>query len=52
MFYTNVLIEDNMIYNAHTHGISVAERVPLKVGLNPLNARYLDTKAKKSGHIL
>ena len=34
------------------HGIAVTERVPLKVGLNPLNARYLDTKAKKSGHIL
>jgi len=34
------------------NGIDVAERVPLKVGLNPLNAKYLDTKAKKSGHIL
>ncbi len=34
------------------HGIAVTERVPLLVGLNPLNARYLDTKAKKSGHIL
>ncbi len=34
------------------HGIEVTERVPLKVGLNPLNAKYLDTKAKKSGHIL
>ncbi|MFA5580705.1 MAG: GTP cyclohydrolase II [Paracoccaceae bacterium] len=34
------------------HGIAVAERVPLRVGLNPLNAAYLDTKAKKSGHIL
>ncbi|MGI9390440.1 MAG: GTP cyclohydrolase II [Boseongicola sp.] len=33
-------------------GIEVAERVPLKVGLNPLNAQYLDAKAKKSGHIL
>ncbi len=33
-------------------GIEVVERVPLAVGLNPLNARYLDTKAKKSGHIL
>lgn len=33
-------------------GIDVAERVPLKVGMNPLNAKYLDTKAKKSGHIL
>ena len=34
------------------HGLDVTERVPLKVGLNPLNAKYLDTKAKKSGHIL
>ncbi len=34
------------------NGIAVAERVPLRVGLNPLNAKYLDTKAKKSGHIL
>jgi len=33
-------------------GVDVTERVPLKVGLNPLNAKYLDTKAKKSGHIL
>ena len=28
------------------------QRVPLKVGLNPLNAKYLDVKARKSGHIL
>ncbi len=34
------------------HGITVTERVPLKVGINPLNAKYLDIKAKKSGHIL
>jgi len=34
------------------NGIAVTERVPLKVGLNPLNERYLDVKAKKSGHIL
>ncbi len=34
------------------HGIAVTERVSLKVGLNPLNAKYLDTKAKKSGHVL
>ncbi|MDJ1015446.1 MAG: GTP cyclohydrolase II [Paracoccaceae bacterium] len=33
-------------------GIEVSERVPLKVGLNPLNEKYLDVKAKKSGHIL
>ncbi|MCG6904709.1 MAG: GTP cyclohydrolase II [Rhodobacter sp.] len=34
------------------NGIDVTERVALNVGLNPLNAKYLDTKAKKSGHIL
>ena len=33
-------------------GIIVTERVPLKVGNNPLNQRYLDTKAAKSGHLL
>ena len=33
-------------------GLDVTERVPLKVGLNPLNEKYLDVKAKKSGHIL
>ena len=34
------------------HGIKVTERVPLKVGLNPHNERYLAVKAKKSGHLL
>ncbi len=34
------------------NGVTVTERVPLHVGLNPLNAKYLDIKAKKSGHIL
>lgn len=34
------------------NGIEVVERVPLKVGLTPENARYMDIKAKKSGHIL
>ena len=33
-------------------GITVSERVPLQVGSNPLNEKYLKTKAKKSGHIL
>ncbi len=33
-------------------GVSVVERVPLKVGENPINAGYLATKAKKSGHLL
>ncbi|MCA0994019.1 GTP cyclohydrolase II [Alloyangia pacifica] len=33
-------------------GITVAERVPLKVGENAFNERYLATKAAKSGHLL
>ncbi len=33
-------------------GINIAERVPLEVGENPNNAHYLDTKAKKMGHLL
>ena len=33
-------------------GIKVVERVPLAVGRNAHNSAYLDTKAKKSGHIL
>lgn len=33
-------------------GISVAERVPLKVGETAHNAGYLATKAAKSGHLL
>lgn len=33
-------------------GISVEERVPLKVGENAFNRAYLATKAAKSGHML
>jgi GTP cyclohydrolase II len=33
-------------------GLEVVERVPLKVGRTRFNARYLDTKAAKSGHLL
>ena len=33
-------------------GITVTERVPLKVGQNPHNHAYLATKAAKSGHLL
>ncbi|PPI86786.1 GTP cyclohydrolase II [Candidatus Pantoea edessiphila] len=32
-------------------GINVIERVPLVVGRNPKNSYYLDTKAKKMGHL-
>ena len=33
-------------------GLSVHERVPLKVGENPHNREYMATKAQKSGHLL
>jgi len=33
-------------------GLSVVERVPLAVGRNAHNTKYLDTKARKSGHLL
>lgn len=33
-------------------GVSVSERVPLKVGENAFNKAYLATKAQKSGHLL
>ena len=33
-------------------GLTVSERVPLKVGKNPYNQAYLATKAQKSGHLL
>jgi len=33
-------------------GVHVAARVPLKVGRTAENAGYLDTKARKSGHLL
>ncbi|MFL2818661.1 MAG: hypothetical protein ACJ0BR_03280 [Candidatus Puniceispirillales bacterium] len=33
-------------------GINVTERIPIKIGPNKYNKKYLDTKSKKSGHIL
>ena len=33
-------------------GVVVAERVPLQVGRNPHNERYLSTKAGKLGHMM
>lgn len=33
-------------------GINVAERIPLIVGRNPQNERYMSTKASKMGHLL
>lgn len=33
-------------------GIKVEERLPLKIGANPHNAHYLETKKNKTGHVL
>ena len=33
-------------------GINVTERIPIKINPNKFNKKYLDTKSKKSGHIL
>ena len=33
-------------------GINITERVPLNVGENRYNTKYLDTKAKKMGHFI
>ena len=34
------------------YDINVTERIPLRVGQNKDNLRYLETKAKKSGHLM
>ena len=40
------------IRRLQSEGIEVTGRVPLMVGRGPENARYLETKAAKSGHLL
>ena len=40
------------ISTMNKYRINVVERIPLKVGQNKNNIRYLDTKAKKSGHLI
>lgn len=40
------------IETLHKSCINIVERVPLIVGRNPENAKYLDTKASKLGHLL
>ena len=36
MYYKNILIEDNVIHNAHTHGITVGETVGLTIKNNTI----------------
>ncbi|GIR85566.1 MAG: hypothetical protein CM15mP85_21900 [Rhodobacterales bacterium] len=55
MRITNIkLITNNpsKVSTMNKFNISVAERIPLKVGQNKNNLRYLETKAKKSGHLM
>ena len=40
------------ITTMNNYGINVVERIPLNVGQNKKNLRYLETKARKSGHLM
>lgn len=42
----------NKIIGLEEFGIEVNERVPIEIAPNVINQFYLETKAKKSGHIL
>ena len=55
MRITNIqLITNNpsKISTMEKYGVTVAKRIPLKVGQNENNLRYLQTKAIKSGHLM
>jgi len=55
MRVTNIkLITNNpsKISTMSNYDINVLERIPLKVGQNETNLRYLETKARKSGHLM
>jgi 3,4-dihydroxy 2-butanone 4-phosphate synthase/GTP cyclohydrolase II len=34
------------------YGLEIVERVPIVVPANPFDAKYLDTKKEKMGHML
>jgi GTP cyclohydrolase II len=40
------------MFGLRSHGVKVSGRRPLITERNPHNSRYLETKAKKAGHIL
>jgi GTP cyclohydrolase II len=55
MRITNIkLITNNpsKISTMDSYDINVVERIPLKVGQTKNNLRYLETKARKSGHLM
>jgi GTP cyclohydrolase II len=42
----------NKVEGLEAAGITVAERVPHKMGANPHNLAYLETKRDRTGHVL
>ena len=42
----------NKIQGLQEFGINVSQRIPLQMQPNPVNKFYLQTKARKSGHLL
>ena len=40
------------VQHLHNLGIKVTERIPIKIKPNKHNKKYLNTKSKKSGHLL
>jgi GTP cyclohydrolase II len=42
----------NKVEGLEAAGISVVERVPHKMGANPHNLAYLETKRDRTGHVL
>jgi 3,4-dihydroxy 2-butanone 4-phosphate synthase/GTP cyclohydrolase II len=34
------------------HGLTITERIPIKIKPNKLNKKYLDTKREKLGHLI
>jgi hypothetical protein len=42
MYYKNILIENNIIYSSHTHGITVGETVSLNIKNNTVLYNYIE----------
>lgn len=42
----------NKIADLKAHGVEIEDRIPLEVAPNPYNARYLETKRVRAGHLL
>lgn len=40
------------VVGLEAYGLTIVERVPIEVGANEINARYLQTKKEKLGHLL